>query len=149
MNSNEKKLTPAQEDYLEVIYEITEEHKVARNKEIAEKLGVTRATVTGALKTLAEKKLINYEAHGYVTLTDVGTEISKLLIDKHYLFKYFFNIILGMSEKDAVEIACRIEHSITEDAFTRFKELISNIKNCKNANNCQSCVNDNKNKELI
>jgi Mn-dependent DtxR family transcriptional regulator len=54
-------LSESLEDYLETILDLEKTNKVARVKDIAEKMGVLRGSVTGALKNLAEKKLINYK----------------------------------------------------------------------------------------
>jgi len=48
-------LSESLEDYLEVILELEQDHKVARAKDIAEKMGFQRSSVTGALKSLGEK----------------------------------------------------------------------------------------------
>ncbi len=47
------------EDYLEAIFNLAGESSVARNKDIAELLGVSRSSVTGALRVLKEKGLAN------------------------------------------------------------------------------------------
>lgn len=129
-------LTPTQEDYLEIIFFLTEKYKVARNKDIAEKLGVRRATVTGALKWLADKELINYESHSYVTLTDQGEGIARQIVEKHRILTYFFNSILGLEQTASEDAACRIEHFINEDALSRFKNLIKSVENCSSAEKC-------------
>ena len=64
------------EDYLEAILALERLHKVARAKDIAERLKVKRGTVTGALKSLAEKGMINYTPYSYITLTPKGSEIA-------------------------------------------------------------------------
>jgi len=48
-------LSSSLEDYLEAIYNLTVESNIARSKDIAESLGVSRASVTGALRVLKEK----------------------------------------------------------------------------------------------
>jgi len=125
-------LTSVQEDYLETIYRLTIERKVARNKEIAEALNVKTATVTGAVQHLAEIGYVNYESHGYVTLTDIGAKLAKELLERHQLFSLFFHDILGLEEKVADEVACRTEHHITGEPYRRFRDLVTHFKNCTN-----------------
>ncbi|MFA6176565.1 MAG: metal-dependent transcriptional regulator, partial [Phycisphaerae bacterium] len=60
-----KKLSASSEDYLEAIYNLVSLHKVARSKDIAESLGVSRASVTGAIKLLSDKGLVDYKPYGY------------------------------------------------------------------------------------
>ncbi len=140
-------LTPTQEDYLEVIFRLIEKNRVARNKDIADMLGVKRATVTGAIKSLAEKGLVNYESHGFITFTDDGRAISGRLVEKHELCKTFFFEILGLEETEAEDVACRIEHAIEGEALEKFRELIERIIECKsddkfNNEKCSACGRD-------
>ena len=72
-------LSQSLEDYLETILELQKSNKVARVKDIAAKKGVQRGTVTGALKTLAGKHLINYEPYSFITLTPKGAARSIVL----------------------------------------------------------------------
>ena len=57
--NKEIKLSESLEDYLEIILQLENSHKVARQKDIAETLGVQRGSVTGALKALTERELVN------------------------------------------------------------------------------------------
>ena len=57
------KLTPTQAAYLVTVYELEKEHRIARVGSIAKDLKVGLSSVSAALKTLAEKKLLNYEPH--------------------------------------------------------------------------------------
>ncbi|HNT28782.1 MAG TPA: metal-dependent transcriptional regulator [bacterium] len=123
-------LTAVQEDYLEAIYRLTVERKVARNKEIAEALGVKTATVTGAVQHLAELGYVNYESHGYVTLTAIGAKLARELLERHELFYEFFHEILGLDEKVADEVACRTEHHITGEPYRRFRKLVAHFQKC-------------------
>ena len=54
-----EELTSSLEDYLETIYLIISEKEAVRPKDIAKRLNVSNASVTGALKTLADKGMIN------------------------------------------------------------------------------------------
>ncbi|MCK4379164.1 MAG: metal-dependent transcriptional regulator, partial [Deltaproteobacteria bacterium] len=62
-------LTSNMEDYLEAILTLQEEQKVARVRDIARQLKVKMPSVTGAVRNLAEKGLVNYERYSFVTLT--------------------------------------------------------------------------------
>ncbi len=66
MNFNEP-LSASLEDYLEAIFHIEQEKHAARAKDITERLQVSGASVTAALRTLAEKKLINYAPYDLIT----------------------------------------------------------------------------------
>jgi len=55
-----KTLTPAMEDYLELILKLKEENKVVRVRDIAKGMNVKMPSVTSMLNTLAKKNLINH-----------------------------------------------------------------------------------------
>ena len=65
-----KKLSASQEDYLEAIWALIWTEGIARVGDIADRLDVSTPSVTGALKSLAKHKLVEYTPHKYVTLTD-------------------------------------------------------------------------------
>lgn len=120
-------LTSTQEDYLEAVLELTSEKIVTRNKDLADKLGVKRATVTRSVKALALKGLIDHETHGYITLTEKGREIAVEITSRHDLFNHFFRDILKLDRNEANAIACRIEHLISGDALTKFKSFVAKV----------------------
>ena len=78
MSTDKKRnLSASLEDYLEAILNLSGDRKVARSRDIAEALEVSRSSVTGALRTLAEKQLVNYKPYGYITLTDQGRALAE------------------------------------------------------------------------
>ena len=122
-----KTLSENLEDYLEVILELERTNKVARAKDIAERMNVKRASVTGALKSLDKKGLINYEPYSYITLTPAGTKIAKKVFHHHSVLKDFLINILLIETKEADETACRMEHAITEKAIKRLVKFVDFI----------------------
>src|SRR5512140_564060 len=103
-------LSESLEDYLEAIFNLTRQTAVARSKDIADGLGVARPSVTGALRQLAQKGLINYEPYGLVSLTKVGQSRAAGVAKKHDIIKSFFVDILGVDAESATDAACRAEH---------------------------------------
>ena len=70
-------LTESMENYLEAILNLEKTQKVARVKDIADKLSLQRGSVSGALKSLEEKGLINYTPYSFITLTREGKKIAE------------------------------------------------------------------------
>ncbi len=122
-------LTATLEDYLEAILNIVSRHKVARSMEIAEKLNVRRPTVTVALRTLAEKGLINYAPRSYVTLTDQGERIAQCVDKRHHVLRDFFTGVLMLPEKEAEEAACRMEHGMNTQVCKSLMSLLRVTEN--------------------
>jgi len=116
-------LSSSLEDYLEAIYNLIADGEVARSKDIAELLKVAKSSVTGALRTLAEKKLINYKPYGYVTLTDAGRAAAEKVARRHDIIKSFFVDILGVDDRAAHDAACKAEHALGPDIVRRLLEF--------------------------
>lgn len=117
-------LTASLEDYLEVICNYSNLDTNVRAIDISKELNVSRASVTEALKKLASKGYINYGRYDSISLTNEGKNIAQDIISKHTTLQLFFEKILGLSEKEASENACKIEHVITEQAYLKIAEYI-------------------------
>ncbi len=117
----QEELTSNMEDYLEVILNLQEERKVARVKDVAQRLKVKMPSVTGAMKGLAEKGLVNYERYSYLTLTEAGEKIAREIGERHKTFYSFLNNVLELDPQTAELDACRLEHATSRKTFERLK----------------------------
>ncbi len=129
-NSN---LSESLEDYLEIILELENQNKVARAKDIADKMGVKRGSVTSALKNLSERGLINYEPYSFITLTPEGKKLAKNVVFRHTVIKDFLVKVLRIDEKTAEPTACRMEHSIDKLTLERMVSFFDFIFDCPRA----------------
>jgi len=117
------------EDYLEAIYHLERERRIARVRDIAKRLDVKMSSVSSALKTLGSRGLIRYDPHQFITLTDQGIERAKEIVRKHEVLKRFLVKVLQIDESVAEDNACRIEHHLDPLVieklvrFVRFMEM--------------------------
>jgi len=124
----ESPVSASAQDYLEAIFRITNRHRVARSRDIAQALGVTKSSVTTALKQLSASGLVNYDPYSYVTLTRAGEQIGRSVEARHRFLAQFLETVLGVDPERADQNACRIEHVLDEEvynkltAFARFLE---------------------------
>ncbi|MFP4364999.1 MAG: metal-dependent transcriptional regulator [Spirochaetia bacterium] len=119
----EKKLTPSLEDYLEAILFLEKKNRVARVKDIAERLEVQMPSVSGAVKTLKNRGMVNYEKNSFISLTEKGMSIAKSVQKKHSILTAFFREVLLYSDSTAQDFACAVEHVIDSDAAERIRNL--------------------------
>ena len=112
-------LSASLEDYLEAIFNLAGESNFARSKDIAKSLGVSRASVTGALRDLKKKGLAHYKPYDYVTLTESGREAATEVATKHNILKSFFIDVLGVESDVAQQAACKAEHILGQDIITK------------------------------
>jgi len=114
-----KKVSSSLEDYLEAIYKIIEEKNAVKAIEISRRLGVGRSSVTEALKSLAEKKLVNYGRYDVISLTAAGEDAAKKIVLKHKVLYDFLTQILDVNPEEAQKSACEIEHVITDEILDK------------------------------
>jgi len=120
----ENDLSASMEDYLEAIHNLAAESSVARGKDIAELLGVSRASVSGALRVLKDRGLANYKPYGYVTLTDNGKTAAVEVVRRHNILKFFFADVLAVDDDVAQQAACRAEHILGLEVIDRLLAFI-------------------------
>ncbi len=123
-------LTASMEDYLEAICHLVYEKQVARTKDIAKSLKVNCSSVTGALRSLTEKNLINYEPYGLVTLTSKGEKTARDVIRRHEVLRDFFVKVLSVNKSDAEIGACKMEHVIPYSILERLVNFVEFIEVC-------------------
>ncbi|MGE4286414.1 MAG: metal-dependent transcriptional regulator [Phycisphaerae bacterium] len=119
-----KRLTSGLEDYLEAVYMLQLDKGFARVKDIAEMLGVRAPSVTGAMQSLAERGLINYQPYEYITLTESGSQRASTVAHKHWMLKSFFSEFLRIEEKAAEAAACECEHRLPQQAYVNISQLM-------------------------
>ena len=123
-----EKLSVSLEDYIEEIYNQVLKNGQAKVTAIAETINVKKASVTGALNILSEKKLINYAPYSPITLTSKGEKIAKNILIKHENLSEFFMEVLGIEKEEALETACKMEHIVSDKLFDNMVKLTQYVK---------------------
>ncbi|MGC6175081.1 metal-dependent transcriptional regulator [Lacrimispora sp. 38-1] len=103
-------MTPNKEDYLKAIYKLGGMEELVNNKQIAEALQISPASVTEMLGKLKREGLIHYEAYKGSRLTPEGMRAAISLVRGHRLWEVFLMRHLGYSWSEAHEDAELLEH---------------------------------------
>ena len=127
-------ITSHLEDYLEAILFVSGSSGQAHASVVAEKLGVTRASVTGALRALANRNLIVYHPYQPVILTDEGRKVAQACANRHRFLHRFFRDQLGMEDVEAEAVACKVEHVASETVLSRMAEFSRYLAECSQVN---------------
>jgi DtxR family transcriptional regulator, Mn-dependent transcriptional regulator len=123
------RLSASLEDYLESIYELVRDQKVARVRDIARARRVRAASVTPAMRRLVELGLIRYEKREFIDLTPEGQREAQRIFARHQVLRRFFEQVLTMPGRSAAADACAMEHSLSPegmDYMVRFFEFVNN-----------------------
>ena len=126
-------LSASLEDYLETIFHLVEERRVARVKDIAARMSVQMPSVTGALRSLADKDLVRHDPYSYTTLTPRGEAIAREIVRRHEVLTGFLSDFLGLERETAERNACHMEHAIEPVVLERLVEFVEFAERCPRA----------------
>ena len=115
------KIQESAEDYLEAILILKNEKGLVHSIDVARRLEFSKPSVSRAVKLLREEGHVAMSADGALELTDTGREIAERIYERHRLLTLWFTE-LGVSEAQAAQDACRVEHDISAETFQRLKE---------------------------
>ena len=104
------------EDYLEAMLMLKKERGYIRSVDVADKLGVTKPSVSYATKRLNESGYISFDPAGMIVLEARGLEIAERMLERHNLLTELL-IGLGVSPETARDDACKIEHDLSVESF--------------------------------
>lgn len=110
------------EDYLEAILILGQRKGNVRSIDIANELNYKKSSVSVAMKNLRADNYIKVNENGYITLTEKGADVAKMIYERHTLLTDFL-ISLGVPEKVAAEDACKMEHDISPESFEALKSI--------------------------
>ena len=115
------KIQEAGENYLESIYILSKRQHEVRATDICAYLGYSRPTVSTVLKKFREDGYVTVDENNHISLTELGLSIAEKMYERHIVISKFL-MALGVSEKNALEDACKIEHDLSEETFFCIKE---------------------------
>ena len=118
-------LTMASEDYLECILRLALEIDDTglagvRSVDVAEHMGVSKASVNKALSILKDGGMVSQSRYGRVTLTETGLEYARITWRAHRALRAFLVTELGVDPEVADEEACLMEHALSQDTLLRW-----------------------------
>lgn len=104
------------EDYLKSVLLLSKGKGYARTSEVARELGVKPPSVTGMLKKLKDKGLLEHESYGGIKLTAKGRRVAEKVREKQETIRAFLNLILvpkGAAKRDS----CKLEHQLSPETM--------------------------------
>jgi DtxR family Mn-dependent transcriptional regulator len=126
MNPIRERLTDSVQDYLKVIYDLTAGGERVTTNQIADRLDIAPASVTGMVQKLAsfDPPLVEYRKHHGVLLTPEGEKAALEVIRHHRLLELFLQERLGYPWDEVHAEADRLEHVISEDFEERIAQSL-------------------------
>jgi DtxR family Mn-dependent transcriptional regulator len=123
---------PALEEYCECIFELAEDDVDVIQARIAERLGVTRPSVSAMMRRLRDEGLI--AAGDAIVLTPAGLDLATRVVRRHRLAERFLTDVLGLSWAEAHHEAGKWEHVISERVETAMVSMLGEPTTCPHGN---------------
>lgn len=118
------RLSRSVEDYLKAIYGLCEAGDPAATRDIAERLEVQPASVSGMVKRLAESDFLEHVPYRGVRLTPSGTREALRILRRHRVLETYLHERLGYTWDDVHAEAERLEHAASDRLIERMAQAL-------------------------
>ncbi|MBB5517038.1 DtxR family manganese transport transcriptional regulator [Rubricella aquisinus] len=112
------------EDYVELIADLIDSEGEARAVALANRFGVTPATVNNTVKRLERDGYVTSRPYRSIFLTDKGRALAEDCRERHQIVTQFL-LALGVSADVAEADAEGIEHHVSAETLDAFRNFIA------------------------
>ena len=98
-----------------------------RSIDVANELVYSKPTISIAMKKFCQEGLITVDESNCIHLTEAGQTIAERIYERHQVLSYILES-MGVSEKHALDDACKIEHDISDETFAALKKEYDRLK---------------------
>ena len=117
-------LTRSVEDYLKAIYRLSPQGRAASTSEIAQRLELSPASVSGMVKRLSEQGLLEHVPYKGVQLTPEGRRAALRMLRRHRLIEAYLVAFLGYTWDTVHDEAERLEHAVSDTLVDRMAAVL-------------------------
>ncbi len=117
-------LTRSVEDYLKAIYRLSPRGRAAATSEIAQRLELSPASVSGMVKRLSEQGLLEHVPYKGVQLTPEGRRAALRMLRRHRLIEAYLVAFLGYTWDTVHAEAERLEHAVSDTLVDRMAAVL-------------------------
>jgi DtxR family transcriptional regulator, Mn-dependent transcriptional regulator len=117
-------LTRSVEDYLKAIYRLSPRGRPAATSEIAQRLELSPASVSGMVKRLSEQGLLEHVPYRGVQLTPEGRRAALRMLRRHRLIEAYLVAFLGYTWDTVHDEAERLEHAVSDTLVDRMANVL-------------------------
>jgi DtxR family Mn-dependent transcriptional regulator len=118
-SSTSQALSGPVEDYLKAIYDLERGAQPATTNEIALRLAISPASVSGMVRRLADQGLITHEPYRGVRLTEDGRRAALRTLRRHRILECYLTEVLGYPWDRVHDEAEQLEHAASEELIER------------------------------
>lgn len=130
----ERAFSESVEEYVEGIYRLQQEVDRVSTGELATYMMVSAGSVTTMVKKLAEIGLVEHAPYQGIRLTPFGEKVAKQLMRAHRILERFLVDQLELPWDDVHELACKLEHFLSEDVIDKIDAKAGFPTTCPHGN---------------
>ncbi len=120
--------------YLEAIFYMWSEKEPLRSARLADWLGVSRPTVTVALRRMIRDGLVRMSGRKEIELTPKGMKAAEAIVRRHRIMERWLTDGLGLDWVTADAEAARLEHAVSDVVERRLYEVLGRPATCPHGN---------------
>jgi len=125
---------PAFEEYTETIFELEEDGIGVIQARIAERMEVSRPSVSEMIKRMQAAGLVDVDQRANINLTEDGRALATTVVRRHRVAERFLTDILRLSWAEAHHEAGRWEHVISPRVEKALMDLLDDPTTCPHGN---------------
>lgn len=127
-------MTTALDEYLEALFEMREEGIPTQQARLAEWLDVTPASVSEAVKRMAQRGLVETGRDRRVGFTASGEKVARALVRRHRLAERFLVEVVGLPWHLAHEEATEWGRVVSDRVEERMVDILGDPPTCVHGN---------------
>lgn len=127
MKKEDNTLTASMEDYLEMIYRLSQNTGFTRIHTLSQALNIQPSSATKMVQHLAQLGFVKYEKYGYLMLEDTGKELGAWFLKRHTIIEEFMRMV-GAGDTKILEETEKTEHMLSDDTIGCLERFVTFMK---------------------
>ena len=123
LDNNNLIVRESAENYLKTILILHKKYGEVRSIDVANELGVSKPSVSIAMKKLRNEGLVSMDENRNLVLTEAGLEYATAIFERHEVLEKFLTDVLNVDEETAHNDSCRLEHLVSAETLNRVREI--------------------------
>lgn len=123
-------ISKSERETLKAIHRLARDSQEAHTGALAERMGVSPATATAAVKRLADRGLVDHRPYRSVELTPPGRQVALAAIRRHRIVERFLSDMLGYPWTEADRLAPAFEHDLPQEVEDRLFVALDRPSTC-------------------
>jgi len=133
-DQKQRAFSESMEEYVEGIFRLQKEVDSVSTGEIATYMQVSAGSASTMVKKLAEMGLAEHSPYQGIRLTEFGEKVAKQLTRAHRILERFLVDELDLPWDDVHELACKLEHYLSEDVIDKMDTKLGHPTTCPHGN---------------